>query len=144
MLSGYGVGSLFYTRNVKKLVKWFGENGLLIWGGGLMAITFIPMCLNIAWYLLIPVIMLMGTGYYMLHSTLQTKATELSTTNRSTAVSLFAFMLFTGQGIGTAIQGALIDNLKSYEIGFFIGAIALALLGWGTVQLSKLPFFTKD
>jgi MFS family permease len=43
----------------------------------------------------------------MFHSTLQTRATELAPGLRGTAVSIFAFSLFLGGGIGTAFFGWL-------------------------------------
>ena len=40
-----------------------------------------------------PAIALIGLGFYMLHNTLQTNATQMAPEARGLAVSLFAFML---------------------------------------------------
>ena len=69
--------------------------------------------------------MLLGFGFYMLHSTLQTKATELSPSARGTAVSLFAFMLFLGSATGTGVLGLAIE-----AVGY---TVPLAIAGWSLV-----------
>jgi predicted MFS family arabinose efflux permease len=71
--------------------------------------------------------MLLGFGFYMLHSTLQTKATELAPGARGTAVSLFAFMLFLGSATGTGALGLAIE-----AVGY---AMPLTLAGWSLVLL---------
>jgi predicted MFS family arabinose efflux permease len=63
----------------------------------------------------------------MMHSTLQTQATELAPEARSTAVSLFAFSLFVGQGIGAAVFGRIVDNF-SYIYCFIVVSVAIAPL----------------
>ena len=55
-----------------------------------------------AW-LAVPAIALIGLGFYMLHNTLQTNATQMAPEARGLAVSLFAFALFTGQSVGVAL-----------------------------------------
>ncbi len=75
----------------------------------------------------------MGLGFYMMHSTLQTQATELAPETRGTAVSLFAFNLFIGQGIGAAAFGRIVDNF-GYVPCFIIAGLAIALLSFWLVQ----------
>jgi|GEM_PF-2290591 len=65
----------------------------------------------------------MGLGFYMMHSTLQTQATELAPEARGTAVSLFAFSLFIGQGIGAAVFGRIVDNF-GYIYCFIVAGVA--------------------
>ncbi|MEH2264422.1 hypothetical protein [Nostoc sp.] len=48
----------------------------------------------------------------MMHSTLQTQATELASAAQDTAVSFFAFSLFVVQGIGVAVFGRIVDNFS--------------------------------
>jgi len=50
-----------------------------------------------------------GAGFALCHSTLQTRATETYPQGRSTAVALFAFSLFLGGGVGTALIGPIIE-----------------------------------
>lgn len=130
MLSGFGLGSLVYSRSVRWLVKKLGENGLIVLGGSLTFICYLLISLVESWPLFIPVNMLLGLGYYMFHSTLQTKATELAPGARGTAVSLFAFSLFIGQGIGIALLGLVVDG-PGYVLAFIIAGVGMVLLaGW--------------
>jgi predicted MFS family arabinose efflux permease len=54
------------------------------------------------------------------HTTLQTRATEIIPGARGTALSLFAFSLFLGSGIGSLMFGAALEPLG------FAGTFALA------------------
>jgi predicted MFS family arabinose efflux permease len=127
MLSGFGLGGLIYSRSVKWLVRRLGEIGLIGVGGSLMCIGFLAIALFQNWVLFIPLSMLMGLGFYMMHSTLQTQATELTPESRSTAVSLFVFNLFIGQGIGAAAFGRIVDSY-GYVPCFIAAGVSLALL----------------
>ncbi|HEX2914035.1 MAG TPA: MFS transporter [Chloroflexia bacterium] len=138
MLSGFGVGSLIYSRSVKWLVKRFGENGLIMLGGGVTFASYLLIALLQLWPLFIPLNITMGLGYYMCHSTLQTKATELAPGMRGTAVSLFAFNLFLGQGIGAWLLGAIVDG-PGYVPAFLISGIGMGALGvWIVSRTRKL------
>jgi predicted MFS family arabinose efflux permease len=136
MLSGFGLGSMVYSRMVGSLVKRFGENGLIMIGGSLLLVCYLVIGLVQSWLLFIPVNIFLGLGYYMMHSTFQTKATELAPGSRGTAVSLFAFSLFLGQGVGTALLGLVIDG-PGYVLAFIIAGVSLALLGFWFVATSK-------
>ena len=57
-----------------------------------------------------PAIALIGLGFYMLHNTLQTNATQMAPEARGLAVSLFAFALFTGQSVGVALAAPVMDR----------------------------------
>ncbi len=80
----------------------------------------------------------MGLGFYMMHSTFQTQATELAPQARGTAVSLFAFNLFIGQGIGAAAFGRVVDSL-GYVPCFVVAGVAIALLSiWYVYQKQRI------
>ncbi|BAY88243.1 MULTISPECIES: MFS transporter [unclassified Tolypothrix] len=133
MISGFGIGGLIYSRSVKYLVRRLGERGLMGFGGVLMCISFLAIALWQNWVLFVPFNILMGLGFYMMHSTLQTQATELAPEARGTAVSLFAFNLFIGQGIGAAAFGRIVDSY-GYIPCFIITGIAIALLALWLVK----------
>ena len=78
-----------------------------------------------SWILLIPVEFALGLGYFMLHTVLQARATELLPDARSTAVSSFVFMLFTGQSLGALASGTVI-GWGGYSIAFGIDASLLS------------------
>lgn len=132
MLSGFGLGGLLYSASVKWLVRRLGENGLILVGGWLVCTTYLSMVLFQYWMLFIPLSISLGLGFYMMHSTLQTRATELAPEARGTAVSLFAFSLFLGQGLGAAVLGLVVDG-AGYTTSFTITGVATALLSVGLV-----------
>ena len=72
---------------------------------GSVALLQVPTQMTLLWIGIIIAVVAIGVGYYSFHGTLQTKATELSPTARGTAVALFAFSLFLGQGLGAAAMG---------------------------------------
>jgi predicted MFS family arabinose efflux permease len=127
ILAGYGVGGLIYSRAVRRLLGKLGERGLVLMGGALIGICLIGLAVTPNWPLTIPLVVLTGIGFFGLHGTLQTKATELAPEARGTAVSAFAFCLFLGQGLGAAIFGQIID-LTSYGVALFISAICVTSL----------------
>ena len=48
---------------------------------------------------------LVGVGFYMIHNSLQTQATELAPGNRGSAVAAHAFFFFLGQAAGPVVYG---------------------------------------
>jgi len=57
-----------------------------------------------------PLIAAIGAGFYMLHNTLQTNATQMAPAARGLAISLFAFCYFLGQAAGVAACGWAVDE----------------------------------
>jgi len=127
MLSGFGLGGLIYSRSVQLLIRRLGESGLIGVGGWLMCASYLSIAVFQNWILFIPLNILMGLGFYMMHGTLQTLATELAPEARGTAVSLFAFNLFLGQGLGAAVLGRVVDG-SGYVPCFVMAGVASALL----------------
>jgi predicted MFS family arabinose efflux permease len=138
LLSGFGMGGLLYSISVKWLVQKLGEKGLVMVGGLLVGSCYLSITILPDWILFVPRIILIGLGFYMMHSTLQTQATELSPESRGTAVSLFAFNLFLGQGIGAMVLGRIVDN-AGYIPCFIVCGIAVAGLAiWFASQMRYL------
>ena len=129
MLAGFGIGGLLYTLLVRKLLRRLGEVGLVL-GAAVVFLVFYE-CLPFSplWQLTGPLCALGGFGFYMLHNTLQTKATEMYPRARGTAISAFALSLFCGQAVGVALFGRTIAAL-GYTTTFVFSGAALLLLAW--------------
>jgi predicted MFS family arabinose efflux permease len=127
MLAGFGVGGLAYSLLVRWLLKHLGEAGLPL-GAALVLLTFY-VCLPFApvWQLVGPLCALGGFGFYMLHNTLQTKATEMYPRARGTAISAFALCLFCGQAAGVAFFGRVIA-VSGYTLPFVVTGFTLLWL----------------
>jgi predicted MFS family arabinose efflux permease len=89
------------------------------------------------WQAVVPAAVLLGAGFALCHSTLQTRATELAPEARGTAISLFAFSLFVGSAVGTAVLGQLIET-RGYGALLLSCGVALALLGVAAPRLTAL------
>jgi predicted MFS family arabinose efflux permease len=127
MLAGYGLGGLCYSATVKRLVPRIGERGILLLGGTLLCSAYVVIGLLQTWWLFIPGMILYGMGYFTMHGTLQTRATELSPRARASAVSLFAFLFFLGQGTGPIAMGQAI-RIAGYGPSFSAAGIGILVL----------------
>lgn len=97
--------------------------GGLIAGAGLAMQALAPA----AWVLVLGCLLL-GLGFYMMHSAIQTRVTEVAPMARGSAVAMHAFCFFMGQSLGPAAMGAGRAVLGA-EIPLFIAAAGVALLG---------------
>ena len=73
---------------------------------------------------------LLGFGFFLVHNTLQTNATQMAPDARGSAVSLFAFCLFMGQAAGIALLGLVLDRAGYIPVFQFCGVAMLALSLW--------------
>ena len=110
LLLGFaGVAQLAAARSLRVLVRRFGERRLILSGGSMMGAGYVTAALWPIWPLFLVSMVFTGAGFALCHSTLQTRATETYPQGRSTAVALFAFSLFLGGGVGTALVGPIIE-----------------------------------
>jgi predicted MFS family arabinose efflux permease len=124
----FAVGGLAYAQFARRWLALLGERGLALVGGGLIAVSLV----GLAWAeqpgVAIAMCMASGMGLFMLHSTLQTQATQMAPHARGTAVTLFACALFLSQSVGVAVIAACV-NRGLLVPAFVVAAICLALLG---------------
>jgi predicted MFS family arabinose efflux permease len=82
-------------------------------------------------------ITVIGLGFYMLHNTLQTNATQMTPEARGTALALFSAALYLGQTVGVASAATLFDRYKGVPL-FLLASAALVVLGfWVARQLKR-------
>jgi predicted MFS family arabinose efflux permease len=127
LLAGFSVGGVLYSLLVRWLVPRLRERGLAIAGGALLLVCFLGIALMPSWPLTVPFFVASGLAFYMLHNTLQTKATEMAPQARGAGVSFFAFCLFLGQAAGAAAFGQAIEAI-GYPAVFATAGLGLLLL----------------
>lgn len=127
ILACYGVGGLIYSRLVRRVLGRIGERGLVQAGGIVLLGCLLGIAYTPVWIPVIPLVMATGVGFYAVHGTLQTRATELAPGARGTAVALFAFALFLGNGLGAAVYGWVV-GAAGYATVFTTAAVAIAVL----------------
>ncbi|EEG07699.1 MFS transporter [Pseudogulbenkiania ferrooxidans] len=123
LMAFFGVGGLSYILFARHFVRRFGEVGLAAGGGVLIGGAWLLLALGDAWAWAIPASYLVGLGYYMMHNTLQTNATQMAPQVRGTAVSLFASAFFLGQSLGVVLAAALLARSGATTV--FIAAAAI-------------------
>lgn len=127
MLAGFGVGGLLYSSLVRWLLGRLGEVGFARVAALVLFAFYVSLPFAPTWQVVGPLCAFGGFGFYMLHNTLQTKATEMYARARGTAISAFAFSLFCGQALGVALFGRAIAAF-GYAPSFVVTGIALLVL----------------
>ncbi|MEW6222512.1 MAG: MFS transporter [Candidatus Hadarchaeota archaeon] len=134
ILTCFGLATVVGGRKTGVLTRKFG-NKLLLFAGILACISWALMG---AWHS--PLWMSLslagfGLGFIMIHPTLVTTAQQLMPARRGTVMSLVSFNMFIGGGIGTFVNGKILDHWGFGAVFVFAatsillaGAIAAALL----------------
>ncbi len=117
-----------YAGSAPLLVRKLGQPGLAAGGGLVLAAAYLMLALAPSWWLAPVAVTFIGLGFYMLHNTLQTNATQMSPEARGTAVGLFSAALYLGQTGGVAAMAPVIDRSGAPPV-FMISALLLAGLG---------------
>jgi MFS transporter, YNFM family, putative membrane transport protein len=126
----FGIGGLIYAAFVKLFVTRLGQAGLAVPGGFILAAAYLQLALGSLWWIAPIATTAIGLGFYMLHNTLQTNATQMTPQARGTAVGLFSSALYVGQTAGVAIGAVVIDRIGAPPL-FLATAVALpALAVW--------------
>jgi predicted MFS family arabinose efflux permease len=125
----YGIGGIAFAVLAPVLVRRLGEVGLTIGGGAMICTTLVAVAIATSWPIAALATVAMGMGFYMLHNTLQTNATQMAPERRGTAVSQFAASLFVGQSVGVAVAGIVAQTLDTDAVLLCgaAGVLAIAL-----------------
>jgi len=135
VVAAVGVGGLLYVLTAGRWIARLGPPGLarlaaLLLTGGFGALVagagLTPG--PVAWALMAASSATVGAGFYMLHNTLQTLATQLAPQARATSVGLFAISIFFGQSIGVALMAEL-GPVLGYGVLMGACGLLLGLLG---------------
>lgn len=138
ILAGYGVGGLLYSAMARPLIRTLGERGLVS-AGGLIGFTLFSLFVVLPhWALAIPCTVLLGLAFYLIHNTVQTRATEAAPDARGAAVSLYASAWALGQAGGVAAMGVLIAS-AGYAPAIVASGVGFGLLGlWLRANMHRL------
>jgi MFS transporter, YNFM family, putative membrane transport protein len=129
IVGAFGVGGLIYAGLVQQLVDRFGQQGLALLGGVLLGLAYLILAVGFARWLAPLATMAIGFGFYALHNTFQTNATQMTPEARGTAVGLFSSAIYLGQTAGVAVAAVAVDRFGTVPL-FLVTAGALPLIGW--------------
>jgi predicted MFS family arabinose efflux permease len=133
----FAIGGLLYTATVQQLVNRLGQRGLAIGGGILCGIAYLTLAIGAAWWLAPIAVTMIGLGFYALHNTLQTNATQMTPAARGTAVALFSSAIYLGQTGGVAAGAFIFDRFGGAPL-FVATAIVLPTLAfWFAWELRR-------
>jgi predicted MFS family arabinose efflux permease len=127
LIACFGAGGLAYAGLARRMLPLMGERGFALAGGVMLCGAFwlAPVAVPDAGFA--AVIFLSGLGFYVLHTTLQTNATQMAPEARGSAVAIFASSLFLGTSVGVALGGMLIDRVGYAPVFLGCGAGLLCL-----------------
>lgn len=133
----FAAGGVGFALFAGPVLRRLGEVGLAATGT-----LFLAMGLALAAWTPLPFVapigcLLGGLGFYMLHNTLQTNATQMAPERRGAGMALFASMFFLGQSAGVAIAGIIAE--RAAPMAVIVGAaIAILPIGMTFTLLRRL------
>ena len=133
----FAIGGLIYSLSVRVLVNRFGPIGIATGGGVLLALAYVTLAFEPHYWIAPAAITTIGLGFYMLHNTLQTNATQMTPEARGTAVAIFSSAIYLGQTAGVAAGGVVFDRLTAVPLFLAAAAVLLALALWFARQLKR-------
>jgi predicted MFS family arabinose efflux permease len=138
VLSLMGVAQLTMARLLPRILRRFSERALLAAGGLALAAAYLVSAAAAHWAWVALSCALLGAGFILCHTTLQTRATEAFPRGRGTAVALFAFSLFLGSGVGTALLGWVLEAV-GFTLLFSLVGLCLIAFTFVTVRVLGRP-----
>jgi MFS transporter, YNFM family, putative membrane transport protein len=135
-LAVYCFGGLFYISQSRRLIAWLGPARLSFCGCLIVSVAYVALAAAPGHLAYLPAIAVMGVGFYMLHNTLQTMATQMAPDARGSAVAIFATCYFLAQAIGVYLAGIVIDIHGPAPV-FLAAASILFVLGF--LLLARFP-----
>jgi len=140
--AGFSLAAFAGSRFVNAALKKVGQHRMPALGSAILTLAFALIWLVPHWAALLAGFLILGLGYIFLHTTLQTYATELLPEARGTCMSLFAFFLFLGNGIGPAGLGWLYDlgGASAMLAGTTLALFIYTLFCWAAFRQRFIRF----
>ncbi|MEA2938051.1 MAG: hypothetical protein QOC56_1555 [Alphaproteobacteria bacterium] len=132
----FGLGGLVYASSVRQLVNLLGQRGLALGGGMMCGIAYLALATGLSWWPAPLAVMAIGLGFYALHNTLQTNATQMTPQARGTAVAIFSSAIYLGQTVGVAAGAVVFDRWSAVPL-FLATAVILPALAWWFARALK-------
>jgi MFS transporter, YNFM family, putative membrane transport protein len=137
IVGAFGVGGLIYAGAVQQLVDRLGQRGLAIGGGVLCGIAYVILAIETGPGLAPLAVVMIGLGFYALHNTLQTNATQMTPQARGTAVSIFSSVIYLGQTAGVAAGAMVFDRHGALPLFATAALVLPALAIWFARRLQR-------
>ncbi len=137
VIGAFAVGGLVYAGFVRLLFARFGATGLAAYGAVTLGIAYLMLAYAPVWWVTPLAVAMIGLGFYMLHNTLQTNATQMAPEARATGVCMFSACLYIGQPVGVALVAPVIDRVGAPPVFVAAGILLPALGLWFAGRLAR-------
>lgn len=135
-IAGFGLGGLVMTTTVGLLLRAIGQLNIMRLGGLSAAFAMALTAFAQSWEMTAFAFFFLGLGFYMMHNSLQTQATELAPDARGSAVALHACFFFIGIALGPPILALGLRFLGTVP-SLLIAATVCSLIGVTTAWQLK-------
>ena len=135
-IAGLGVGGLMFSLFVAQFLRVFSPFGLMVGGGLIGGAGLAGLAFSGTWPFKMLCFTVIGLGFFMLHNSLQNRATELAPQARGSAVSLHAFFFFIGQALAPALFGVGLHSIGATPM-LLGSAVLLGCVGTGAALLLR-------
>ena len=119
-LAGFAVGGVIYGAVVRHMIRFLGQWNMLRVGGLMAGFSYFIVAVPMGPVGVALAFMIAGFGFYMMHNTLQTQATELAPRARGSTFALFSASMFLGQGIRTCFRRSDLQPI-GISVSFRVG-----------------------
>jgi predicted MFS family arabinose efflux permease len=134
-----GVAQLLAARSLPRLLRRVSEQELLIAGGTAMGTAYLLCAWSGSFVWVAVSCALIGAGFSLIHSTIQTRATEAFPAGRGTSLALFAFSLFLGSALGSMTFGQCIERFGYGKVFGAAGLLLFVFTGLSQQALGRAP-----
>lgn len=146
VISAFAIGGIGYSLIVRWLLRVLGPTRMMALGGVLGGAALAASALPLAWPGTAAGFAVAGLGFFMLHNTLQTEATELASAARGSALAMFACAFFLGQGSGVIMirHASAAAGLPVVYVVIGCAIIALGFIASRLLRRPRSPSTTAD
>jgi len=128
VLLAFGVGGLLFAASFSRVLATLARGRIPLLGATALGLGYALLAVAPAPLFALPALALLGWGFFALHSSLQTEATQMLPHARGHGVATFAAVFFVGQAAGVAAGGAVFDLFGGAPL-FLASAACLLALG---------------
>lgn len=121
VLACFGIGGVLFAFMIRRVLRVAGAGRTGLFGGLIAGACIAAFAIPVHWALDAILFVVLGFFYYMLHNTMQNQAASLAPEATGSAISVFAFCIFTAQGLGPLAY--------AFALGRFPEAVVLGVAG---------------
>ncbi|MCB4824719.1 MFS transporter [Roseicella aerolata] len=127
-VAAFGCGGFAYAALARPMLRRMGQSRMVQLGGVIAGLALLGFAFAPAAALFVAAGLVLGTGFYMIHNSIQTRVTEVAPEARGSAVALHACHFFAGQALGPVLVGLAIGGFGA-AAAFTLAALGILALG---------------